>query len=243
MLIKKKWIELIEVINSRGRVFSDMEGFQQDGMANLLDEIDSLFNTQIGYTPTNVVSLKDTYITIVGQFLVSKPARVNLWKDMPIYMSSYDFNDFSKINEVYLRLLQYAGFYKKILTDKGLMRKVVTHRDYRNAGHNESTNKNIYSETPQASIASFDTIINYVSNANKVDDESDSTTYGDSDLTVDSASWDEAEKNMKLIYYNDLISYINRIPHLIYSLYSLDTTPYTELQREYYEYIKVLYER
>lgn len=241
MVIKKKWYELMNSVNRDGRLF---KGDSQDGTYILLGEIDTLFQSQVGNSFTLKISLSNIYKNICESFLYYPLVSTRfIWKDLNIYMSSYDFADLSKINEIYLRLIQYAGFYKKILTDKGLLRKVTTHRDYRNAGHNESTNKNIYSETPQVSLQNFDDIINYISNANKVDDESDSTTYGDSDLTVDSASWEEAEKNLKHIFYNDLVSYISNIPYLLYREYSLDTTPYVDLQKEYYDYIKVLYER
>lgn len=247
MIVKMKWEDLMDKINRNGRLFNLPQYLSTDGMYLLLNEIDNLLSSEIGTQSINDM-LANNYAYICSSLLnktsQEPPFTVkNIWKDLPIYCSSYSIEDLSYINMVYLQLLQYVGFYKKILTDKGLARKVVTHRDYRNAGHNESTNKNIYSETPQVHLADFDSIINYVSNATKNEDEGDSNTYGDSDLTVDSKSYEEAEKNMKYVYSMELANYIRSIPHIIYSIYALDSMPVDGIAEEVRNYFKALYER
>lgn len=249
MIVKMKWTDLIQKINSGGRLFP-YQGFSEDGMCSLLEEIDTLYIEQFGETELTPYDIPTGFLPTfkyISQYFMNPSRKIpevkNVWTGLNIYCSSYVVEDLSPINEVYLRLLQYVGFYKKILTDKGFARRVVTHRDYRNAGHNESTNKNIYSETPQVHLTDFDNIINYVSNATKNEDEGDSNTYGDSDLTVDSKSYEEAEKNLKLIFHSELIEYITSIPHIIYSLYALDSMPVDGIAEEVRNYFKALYER
>ena len=89
----------------------------------------------------------------------------------------------------------------------------------------------------------FDDAIKYASNLQKNTDHVETSNSGESDLSVSSKSWDEEEKNLKYIFYNDLCDYIRQIPRLIYSKYSLDSMPSIDLVEETFKYFKDMYER
>lgn len=235
MIQKLKWIQILQDNNTG--VYS----LSQQGLIDLIDSVDTLYSQQLG-SEDNDHRIKNIYQEIINHFVVNTKAD-NYWADMPIWVSSYNAKNKAPFGEVVLRLTQYLGFYKKILTDNGLARTVVTHRDYRNQGHSEGTNKNVNSETPQIQLQEFDDMLQYVSQANKTEDQNNSTTFGDSDLTVESKSFDEQERNLKLVYYNDLCDYIRKIPHWLYSQYALDSLPATAIVEETFNYFKELYER
>lgn len=282
MIQKKKWIEILQENNT------GVYALNQQGLIDLMSEVDLLFSKSVlgNDSSVNLNKLSNIYAEIVFH-LVTNTKADNYWADMPIFVSSWNWKNKTPFGVLVLRLTQYLGFYKKILTDNGLARSVVTHRTFAN-GNTVSENgsntrntssttqklssdtlseldKNIISKTPQASLASFDDMINYVSEATKNDKSStlgrtesgndaiaDSessqksvagNSQGVSDLDVTSKSWDEEEKNMKLVFYNDLCDYIRQIPQWIYSQYSLDSMPSDEIVRQTFEYFRAMYER
>lgn len=281
MIQKKKWIEIL-VENNVGDY-----AVSQQGIVNLINEVDTLFTSTYNNTVSaNDHRIKNIFDEVANHFLTNIEAN-NYWANMPIYVSSYNFKNKAPFGTIVLRLTQYLGFYKKILTDKGLARSVVTHRTFangntisENGSNNRNTasttqklssdtlgeeDKNIVSKTPQASLSNFDDMIKYVSEASKNNKSStlgrtesanntiqdtDSTqksvagnSQGVSDLDVTSKSWDEEEKNMKLVFYNDLCDYIRQIPQWIYSEYALDSMPAMDLVKETFNYFKEMYER
>lgn len=215
----------------------------QAGIISLIEEVDLLFSQSVGdENSTNLNRIKNIYTEITSHFTNPTEAD-NYWADMPIFVSSWNWKDKSIFGETILRLTQYLGFYKKILTDKGLARSVVTHREYSNSGESDGTNKNFNSETPRITLDNFDDAIKYASNLAKNVDHTESSTEGESDLGVTSKSWEEEEKNLKYIFYNDLCDYIRKIPHWIYSQYALDTAPQDYIREETFKYFKDMYER
>lgn len=236
MILKKKWIEILQENNVGDYSVNSL------GIYALITEVDDLFTKQCNPDATNYNRIKRLYEEIVDHFLTNVEAD-NYWANMPIFVSSYTWKDKTPFGETILRLTQYLGFYKKILTDKGLARSVITHRDYDNNGTSDGTTKSYNSETPQIALDNFDDAIKYASNLAKNEDLTNSHTYGDSDLTVSSKSWDEEEKNLKYLFYNDLCDYIRQIPRYIYSEYSLDTAPADFIVEETFNYFKDMYER
>lgn len=238
MILKKKWIELMTENNTGNYALN------QTGLVNLIHEVDQLFSESYkdGETITNDNRLYNIYNEITSHFTTVTEAD-NYWKDLPIFVSSYNWRDKSVFGETVLRLTQYLGFYKKILTDKGIARSVVTHREYSNEGESDGTNRGYNSETPRITLDNFDDAIKYASNLQKNTDHTESSTSGDSDLTVSSKSWDEEEKNLKYMFYNDLCDFIRQIPMYIYSKYSLDSMPAMDIREEVFNYFKDLYER
>ena len=236
MILKKKWIELLQE-NNVGDYSVDSLGIYA-----LITEVDNLFTYQCNPDATNYNRIKRLYEEIVDHFLTNVEAD-NYWADMPIFISSYKFKDKSPFGELLLRLTQYLGFYKRILTDEGLARSVVTHREYSNTGESDGNNKNYNSETPQITLNNFDDAIKYASNLSKNEDHTESSTSGDSDLSVKSKSWDEEEKNLKYIFYNDLCDFIRKMPQWIYAQYSLDSMPSYDIVKETFNYFKDMYER
>ena len=215
------------------------------GLYTLIAEVDSLFTKQCLQDNTSLINynrLKNIYDEVTGHFLVNT-AEDNYWADMPIYVSSYLFKDKRPFGELVLRLTQYLGFYKRILTDKGLARSVITHREYSNEGQSDGNNKNFNSETPQITLNNFDDAIKYASNLSKNEDHNESSTSGESDLSVSSKSWDEEEKNLKYIFYNDICDFIRKMPQWIYEQYSIDSMPAFDLVKETFNYFKDIYER
>ena len=239
MILKKKWIELLQENNVGDYSINNLSIYR------LIADVDLLFTQQCLQTTSQEVNfnrLKLIFDEITGHFLTNTEED-NYWADMPIFVSSYNFKNKAPFGELLLRLTQYLGFYKKILTDKGLVRSVITHRDYSNSGSSDGNNKNFNSETPQINLTNFDDAIKYASNLTKNEDHSESETSGESDLTVSSKSWDEEEKNLKYIFYNDLCDFLRKIPQWIYSQYALDSMPTIDLVKETFNYFKDIYER
>ena len=215
----------------------------QAGIINLIEDVDLLFSqTVAGDDSANLNRIKNIYTEVTSHFTTVTEAD-NYWADMPIFVSSWAWKDKSIFGETILRLTQYLGFYKKILTDSGLARSVATHREYSNSGESDGNNKLFNSETPNKELTNFDDAIKFASNLSKNVDHTESSTEGESDLTVTSKSWEEEEKNMKYIFYNDLCDYIRNIPAWIYSQYSLDSAPQDYIREETFKYFKDMYER
>lgn len=237
MILKKKWIEILQQNNTGNYSLS------QAGLVSLIEEVDALFTSQYDSTEgANDNRLKNLYNEIITHFVTNTTAD-NYWADMPIFVSSWNWKDKYPFGLLVLRLTQYLGFYKKILTDNGLARSVVTHREFSNSGESDGTNRAYETETPQIELENFEEGIKYASALNKNVDHSESSSSGDSDLTVSSKSWDEEEKNMKLVFYNDLCDFVREIPQWIYSQYAIDSLPSDEIVRETFNYFKDMYER
>lgn len=238
MILKKRWIEVIRQNNTGNYALN------QIGLINLIDEVDLLFSKSVnGESATNDHRIKNIYQQIIDKFVTNTEAE-NYWADMPIFVSSWNWKDKSVFGQIVLRLTQYLGFYKRILTDKGIARSVVTHRTYTNEGESDGTNKGVNAETPQMIINDFeDAIKHYASDIKKNTDHTESSTSGESDLSVESKSWEEEEKNLKYIFYNDLCDFIRKIPMWIYQQYSLDSAPQDYIREETFKYFKDLYER
>ena len=236
MIQKKKWIEILQENNVGDYAVNQL------GLYALITEVDDLFTKQCNPLATNYNRLKNIFNEVVDHFLTNTVAD-NYWADMPIFISSYNFKNKAPFGELVLRLTQYLGFYKKVLTDKGIARSVVTHRSYSNQGESDGNNKNYNSETPQINIDNFDDAIKFASNLAKNEDHTESSSSGESDLDVKSKSWDEEEKNLKYIFYNDLCDFVRKMPQWIYSQYALDSMPFPDLIQETFNYFKDLYER
>ena len=236
MILKKKWIELLQENNVGDYSVNSL------GIYALITEVDDLFTKACNPDANNYNRLKNIYDEITSHFLTNTEED-NYWADIPIFVSSYRFKDKRPFGELVLRLTQYLGFYKRVLTDKGLTRSVVTHREYSNQGESSGENKNFNSETPQITLDNFDDAIKYASNLAKNEDSTSSSNSGNSDLTVESKSWDEEEKNLKYIFYNDICDFMNKMPQWIYSQYALDSMPAYDIVKETFNYFKDLYAR
>lgn len=168
------------------------------------------------------------------------------WEGMPLVMSSYKIKDTRIVNLIYNNLIQYMGFYQKVLTDEGFARTLSLHREYSDSGESSGNNKNYYSETPQIQLTNFDEAINYASSLEKNEDAQENSREGESTTTSTHRSWDETVKGMKMMFFDELVNYISRIPNMIYSYYSLDNLPVPELVQNtfnYFKQMKDIYER
>lgn len=238
MILKKTWNELLT--NKPLLLTTDYD--------SLLQELDTLLNGKID-PQLSVYLLKSIYDNVVDNYLTVN--NNNIWKELPIFVSSFKFNDTRIFGIIKLKLLQYIGFYKRVLTDEGVVRKVLSRRGYTDVGMTNGTVKNTFSEIPQVDISGgnvpdFEDLMAYVSTANKGDEANNSQREGQSELSVESKSWDEAKKNLNLVFYNTLCDYIASIPQIIYDYYSLDSYPVPEIVSESYAYLKALrdiYER
>lgn len=236
MVKKMKWINLMDArtLEIKPDVFDD-----------LLNQCDSLFSeklTATGEVQYDESMLHDSYHYVYDSFFDDDTTN-NIWKDMDIFLSSFKEKDKRIFNEIRLRLFQYLGFFKKVLTDDGVARKMVTHRNYSGTGTSSGDYKNYYSETPQIELTNFDDAIKYASTLEKNEDSRDTSKEGESDFELKSFNWDEALKNMKMVFYNDLIRYINSLPLLVYDYYALDEYPVGYSIAEYFKTMKDLYAR
>lgn len=215
---------------------------------NLFEQIDNLLVGKID-SDLSVYLMKNIYDDVVDSYLT--PNNENVWKDLDIWLSSFKQRDKRIFNQIKLKLLQYLGFYKRILTDNGVARSVITHRTYSDKNVSSGENSSAYSETPQVNIAggsipTLDELMEYLSNVTKNKDDIETNRDGESDLDVKSKTWDEEHKNLNMIFYNTLCEYIASIPKIIYNYYSLDTNPVPDLVSKSFEYfrsLKDIYER
>lgn len=214
----------------------------------LFADIDELLNSKIDEN-LSVSLMKDVYDDVVDYYLTVGDN--NNWKDLDIWLSSFKRNDRRIFNQIRLKLLQYLGFYKKILNDDGIARSVITHRSYSDSNSSSGTNNSAYSETPQvdvstATLPDIEDTLQYLSNVTHNKDDIEGSREGESDLTVSSKTWDEEQKNLSLIFYNALCEYVVRIPEMIYNYYCLETNPVPDLLLKSVDYFKALrdiYER
>lgn len=229
-VLKKKWIELVSGID-----FS--EYLHPSTFKPLLDSVDEKFSEKLDLESSYEL-LYNAYLDVYDNYLSETDG--NLWKDMPIFISSYKLLDIRILEELRIRLVQYLGFYQKILVDEGVARKLVTHRTFAGNGTSTGNYKNYESDTPQINLTNFDEGIEYATRLEKNDDTRTTNKAGVTDYELKSFNWDEALKNLKMLYYNDLIRYINSIPVLIYNYYALDQYPVCQTVKEYFDYIKTV---
>ena len=232
-VLKKKWIDICNNHNLQDNMWST-------NLQQLLDEIDQLIDEMIqpDVSSGSTVQLYSAYEDMWDKYLTSQ--EYNDWKDMPIFVSSFRFNDSRIVNEINARMFQYAGFYKKVITDEGVARKLVTHRTFAGNGTSTGNYKNYESDTPQINLTNFDEGLEYATRLEKNDDTITTNKAGVTDYELKSFNWDEALKNLKMLYYNDLIRYINSIPVLLYNYYALDQYPVCQTVEEYFDYIKTV---
>ena len=215
---------------------------------SLFTEIDELLNSKIDES-LSISLMKEVYDDVIDYYLTVGES--NLWKDLPVFLSSFKLNDRRIFNTIRLKLLQYLGFYKRILENDGIARSVITHRTYSDDTTSQGVNRSRFSETPQVdvssqSVPSFDETLDYLSNMSKSTDDIVTNRDGESDLSVSSKTWDEEQKNLNMMFYNTLCEYVSRIPEMIYNYYSLDSYPIPEVISEsinYYKSLRDIYER
>ena len=224
MVIKKKWTEQIQTVSLNSLIDT---GIMTQGQA-----LDSAMNTKFEIV-TNVSGLL-SYIK--DYYLVNSDACV--WKDMPIYMSSFKEKDGRIVYTLKDRLLKYLRFFTKMITDEGLARQMSIDRGFDNSGSASESRKNYYSETPQEELDNFETaIVKYASNLSKDAVTSSNSQGGTSYERAKTTSWDEGMKNLRLVFYNDLVDFISSIPNIIYNYYCLDSRPAPALVKGYIENI------
>lgn len=226
MIQKKTWDELI-TNNEAHDILDDV--------AQEAQYIDSKLNEQTQSFRSH--DLEDL-VTYVRTYMLS----INgVWKDLPIYVSSFKFNDKRIIHLIKNKVREYLLFYRKLVTDNGVSRNLSYVKNYTNAGTASSVERGTNSETPQNSSlynpaqpesdSLFDeAIADYASNINKNKASSESSNEGNSETLVTGGTWEEQKKNLQLVFFNELKEYIISIPDRIYSYYSIDTIPFTELQ-------------
>lgn len=218
-VVKKTWDELI-LENST------IEDIVTRDIIDLAEQLDQKFNTKYGVSTRVQVCLtlvNNDYLTAVSH------EGNGLWEDLPIYMSSYKVNDKRMCMQISDNLTRYLRFLIKMIEDEGVSRKLQIQREFSNRNTSHNTDKNVYSETPQLELQSFEEAINYASNVSRSDNSGGSTQQGGSGETSTNVNWDEALKNLRFAFYNEIIDYIISIPSELYNYFSLDSRPITEL--------------
>lgn len=245
-LMKKTWNELIVSVDAQD-IFDDI--------SQELEEIDNYINNNLGSFRSK--DLKDL-MNYVDRYLL-KPTElepyvyINVWEKLPIYVSSYKFNDRRFILLLKNKLREYVGFYRKLTKDKGVSRNLSYKKDYLNSGEASSVERGTDSETPNYS-ALYDSqhpesdtlfdkaIAEYASSIRKNKASSTNRNAGSSLTEVKGSTWEEEKKNLELLFFNELKEFIASIPERIYSYYAVDTVPFTELTKEYFSYLHSLKE-
>lgn len=239
MSVKKiKWNQLMSNIDAQD-IFDDSE---QELI--YIDNKINQFSQSYASKP-----LRDLMKCVDDNFL--KASNSNIWKNLDIYLSSYRENDKRFVLLLKNKLREYLGFYSKILTDTGVQRSLVYAKTYSASGSASSTERGFNSTTPQNSSlydsthpesdSLFDeAIANYASSIDKNKASSLTSSEGGSETNVSGVTWEEAKKNLQLLFYNELKDYIMSIPERIYSYYCLETLPAPELYKATVEYIETV---
>lgn len=162
------------------------------------------------------------------------------WDNLDIFISSFKpLGSHGFIHKVFYDLLRYLDAYKLLLTNDGFAKQVVYHRFFHSQDEADGNNKNYFSETPQ--VSSGDQALDnleYLSNASKDFSHGETSLDSEDNSTQTSTSWEEARKNMEMVYYKDICRYIIKIPYLVYDYYALDDYPVTYSLKEFYEAVK-----
>ena len=234
MILKMKWNEVCTTWDTQ---FARL--YNSTLLQDLAEELDGKVSSKIVSEDTyTVTSIKDA-LDSLEEYLKDDEVD-NVWRDMTIFMSSFKFRTHRIVDELLNRLIQYMSFYNRMLEDDGVARKLVTHRDYSSTGQSSGEYKNYESETPQVQLTNFDDAIKYASNLEKNEDLRNTQKWGGSDFELKSFNWDEALRNMKMVFYNDLVNYVLSVPVLVYNYYALDQYPVQESVIEYINYMKNL---
>ena len=233
-ILKKKWIDLCDDKVTELQAF-----YNSTLLENLATQIDTKISSKIVITPSvSVTPVKDAFDSLEEYF--TDDENDNVWADLPLFTSSFKYKTKRILDEIYNRMIQYMSFYLRILEDDGVARKLVTHRDYSSTGQSSGEYKNYESETPQVELTNFDDAIKYASNLEKNEDLRNTQKWGGSNFELKSFNWDEALRNMKMVFYNDLVNYILSLPILVYNYYALDEYPIQESVVQYFKYLKDL---
>lgn len=247
MAIKKTtWNNLVTQIDAQD-IFDDSE-----------QELIGIDNKINAYTSSiRAKELRDLMKYVDDHILkpneISYGSDTNIWKDLPIWVSTWKEKDRRFILLLKNKLREYLAFYVKILTDSGVQRALVYSKEYSNEGSSDSTERGLNSETPQnsnlydsqhpESDSLFDqAIADYASNINKNKGHSQSETSGSSSTNVTGVTWEEGKKNLDLLFFNELKEYIMSLPDRIYNFYSIDTLPAPELCKRWLAYRKEILE-
>lgn len=232
MSVKKiKWTTLVSQIDAQD-VFDDTE-----------QEVEYIDNKINAFSQSYRAKALKELLEYVDDYLL-KDNDICIWKDLNIYVSSFKEKDRRIILLIKNKIREYLMFYKKILTDDGIVRRMSYNKSYSNSGDANSSERGTNSETPQnsnlydpahpESDALFDqAIADYASGINKNKALSHSESEGESETIVSGTTWEEQKKNIQLLFFNELKEYIMSIPDIIYRWYAIDTMPYTEIIREY----------
>ena len=218
-VVKKTWNELMTENSS-------IEDIITSDVIDLASQLDDAFKTKYG-----VLTRVNDCIKLISQDYLTTVANDGngLWEDLPIYMSSYRLRDRRICVQISDNLIRYLRFLVKMINDEGVTRKLYIQREFSNRNTSHNTDKNVYSETPELELQSFEDAIKYASNVSRSDNNGGSTQQGGSGETSTNVNWDEALKNLRFAFYNDIIDYIISIPSELYNYFSLDSRPITEL--------------
>lgn len=237
MVKKIKWKTLMSQISAGTILFTT--DFQSE-IQNIDSAIDELISEDFGETNLeNLFSYLETDVITADNG--------GIWADMDVYTSSWVEKDKRYIYLLANKLREYIAFYKKVLTDEGVQRHLVYSKEYENDGNSNNIDRNINSDVPQnsnlydplapTSNSKFDqAIADYASSIAKNKADATSHTEGTSGTTVSGTTWDEAKKNIQMMFYNELKDFLYSLPERIYSLYSLDTIPAPELVKKMFEH-------
>ena len=237
MIQKKKWSDLKTSTNMS--YFELGFGYAYNVINTLFENNDArrnmlkmIFGDMASYFYMSYDSTLHTYMY--------KSTNTSVWDDLDIFISSYKpLASHYFIHKVMFDLGRYLDAYKLLLTNDGFAKHVSYHRFYHSQDEADGNNKNYYSETPQ--VSSGDQALDnleYLSNASKDFSHGETSMDSEDTSTQTSTSWEEARKNMEMVYYKDLCRYIIKIPYLVYDFYALDDYPVTYSLKEYYEAVK-----
>lgn len=242
MVKKIKWYRLMNNISA------------EDCIQDLTDDIydiDDLVNSHLNYsTPISLKNLTDRILNAIDDSGVENSS---IWGSMYIYISSWKEYDNRFIYLIEAKLREYLAFYEKVLTDEGVQRNLVYNKEYSNSGSASSVergtdsvtpqNSNLYdSQHPESDSLFDEAIANYASSINKDKSSTTSSSSGSSGTSVTGVTWDEAKKNIQMLFFNELKDYLVSIPERIYSWYSLETIPAPELCKLFLEYRKAIWD-
>lgn len=231
-IIRLTWDKFVDLNRDNSNEHSVMYSILNDtAITNKLQSLDALFNTK--YNISSCYELM--FSTVLSIF-----ERNSHYKDMVIWVSSFALDE-RKIIRVKNIISNYVNFLYKVVNEDGLARDIVRARNYSDNSSTNVEDKNFFSETPQERLQNFDEAINYASNLSKNENETTGTSSGNERETETGKSYEEAVKSLRLVFNEDLLDYLAKLPMIIYSEYALDSRPAFELQLEWRKALKDVY--
>lgn len=226
-----KWNDLMTKININDCINN------KSALYNVIKNLNDIYNEKVkGLGITNPYNLTKMYEVVID--IITKD-----WNDLDIGVSSFGINQL-RVLDITNKYIQYVIWATKVVSDDGIAGIISNSRILGEKGVNTGKSKDTNSDLPQVDVNSqsqFELDMSYVSNINNNDSSSNYNRDVNETTNMKSRTWEQEVKNLQMVYMNEIVDYITKLPYTIYKAYSLDATPVPLLISNYMKSFKDLY--